>query len=57
MASVEITRHQVAEAAAVMRRLLAAVESGEIDATTPQAGVLLRRLEGAARTLEIISSK
>jgi hypothetical protein len=36
----------VDEAAAVLRRLLEAVEAGEVEADTPRARVLLRRLEG-----------
>jgi hypothetical protein len=40
------------EAAEALRRLLAAVEAGEIDADTPQARRLLRRLEGAIGAIE-----
>jgi hypothetical protein len=36
-----------ADAAMALRRLLEAVESGEIDADNPRARRLLRRLEGA----------
>jgi hypothetical protein len=39
-------------AANVIRRLLAAVEEGEIEADTPQARRLLRRLEGAVGAWE-----
>ncbi len=40
------------EAAEGLRRLLAAVEAGEIDAETPQARRLVRRLEGAVAAWE-----
>ena len=36
------------EASAVLRRLISTVEKGEIEADTPIARRLLRRLEGAA---------
>ena len=36
------------EVALALRRLLAAIESGEIDADDPRARALQRRLEGAA---------
>lgn len=41
------------EAAAALRRLLMAVEAGELDADTPQARRLLRRLEGAVAAWEV----
>lgn len=41
------------EAGAVLRRLLAVVEAGELDADTPQARRLLRRLEGAVAAWEV----
>ena len=40
------------EAAALVRRLLAAVEQGEIEADSPTARRLLRRLEGAVAAWE-----
>jgi hypothetical protein len=44
----------VRENAALLRRLLAAVERGELTAETPQARSLLRRLEGAVAALEAL---
>ena len=43
-------------AAELVRRLLAAVDRGEIDAGTPAARRLLRRLEGAAAAWEAESA-
>ena len=40
------------EAADLLRRILAAVERGEIDAASPAARRLLRRLEGALAAWE-----
>jgi hypothetical protein len=45
-------RSEQSEAAAVLRQLLAAVDAGELEANTPQAKALLRRLEGALIALE-----
>lgn len=42
-------RHEAAE---LLRRILAAVERGEIDAASPAARRLLRRLEGALAAWE-----
>lgn len=44
--------NDASEAAAILSRLLAAVEAGEIEADTPQARRLLRRLEGAVGAWE-----
>ena len=41
------SRATVTDAAEVLRRILAAVEAGEIEADTPQARRLVRRIEGA----------
>jgi hypothetical protein len=41
------------EAAAMLRRLLALVEAGELEATTPTARAVLRRIEGAAIAVEL----
>ena len=41
------SRSTTAEAAQALRRLLAAVDDGEIDADDPKARALQRRLEGA----------
>jgi hypothetical protein len=45
----------LAPAAALLRQLLAAVEAGTIEATTPNARALLRRLEGAAAAVELLA--
>jgi hypothetical protein len=45
------------EAADLLRRLLAAVESGELDASSSSARRLLRRVEGAISVLENLSSE
>jgi hypothetical protein len=45
-------RDIVDDAAALLRRLLDAVEDGELEATTPRAVALVRRIEGAAVALE-----
>jgi len=44
-------------AAAVLRRLLAAVDADEIEANTPQARAMLRRLEGAILTLGAVADR
>lgn len=41
-----------AEAAAMLRRLLAAVEADELEANSARATALVRRIEGAAVALE-----
>lgn len=46
------SRSTVADAAEALRRLLTAIESGEIDADDPKARALHRRLEGAAAAWE-----
>lgn len=53
-------RAELVEAAAVLRRLLDAVEAGDIEVNRSGAGLgpremaLLRRLEGATATLEAL---
>ncbi len=42
----------LAEAAATVRRLLAFVTAGELEAVTPPARALVRRLEGTVVALE-----
>ena len=42
-----------ADAAAVLRRVLAAVDAGDLDAGRSQARTLLRRMEGAAAALQV----
>ncbi len=42
----------LAEAARVLRAVLIAVETGELEATGGQAVALVRRIEGAATALE-----
>ena len=44
------------EAAELLRRLLDAVERGDLDATSGPAQALVRRIEGAAMALEIAGS-
>jgi hypothetical protein len=44
------------ETAEVLRRLLDAVEAGELDASSAQGARMLRRIEGAALTLEAIAA-
>jgi hypothetical protein len=48
-----LAQGDLAEAAAMLRRLLALVEAGELEATTPTARAVLRRLEGAAIAAEL----
>ena len=43
----------LAEAAIMLRRLLTLVEDGELEATTPNARAVLRRLEGATVAVEL----
>jgi hypothetical protein len=47
----------VSEAAATLRRLLDAIEEGEIDADDPKGLALRRRLEGAAAAWTICSRR
>lgn len=42
------------EAAALLRRLLEAVDRGDLDATGPAAG-LVRQIQGAAEALELLT--
>lgn len=46
----------MAEAAEALRRLLAAIDAGEIDADDPKARALRRRLEGAMAAWDETSS-
>jgi hypothetical protein len=48
---------QLTDAAAMLRRLLALVEAGELEATTPSARAILRRLEGAAIAVELAAGR
>lgn len=41
-------------AATLLRRVLAAVERGELTASTPQGRALLRRIEGAVSALDVL---
>jgi hypothetical protein len=50
-----LSRRQQREAADVLRRLLAAVEQGELTIDGPAATALVRRLEGALLALEAIA--
>ena len=45
------------EAAAQLRRVLDAVESGELSADGPVGSALVRRLEGAVLALDAVDSK
>ena len=47
------SRAVTAEAAEMLRRLLGAVESGDLDAGSAQARALVRHLEGAAVAFEV----
>lgn len=47
-----MTKTEMASTAALIRRLVDAVERGELTATGPKGLALLRRLEGAAAALE-----
>jgi len=49
------TTDEITAVAAVLRRLVAAIDAGEIEATTSQARAMLRRIEGAAIALESLS--
>jgi hypothetical protein len=45
-----------AETAELLRRLLDAVEAGELDASSAQGARLLRRIEGVLLTLEAMAA-
>ena len=47
---------EAAEAAKVLRQVLAEVDAGNLVNTGPRGGHLLRRLEGAAVALEVAAS-
>jgi hypothetical protein len=47
----------VAEAAQALRRILVAIDQGEIDAEDPKARALLRRLEGAVAAWDDVVGK
>ena len=49
------SRLTVAQPAEALRRLLAAIDEGEIDADDPKARALHRRLEGAAAAWEEVA--
>ena len=51
------TRKERAEAAATLRRVLAAVERGELDVNSAHAKRLLRQIEGATAALEALDAK
>lgn len=53
----DVNRTEYAETAAVLRRLLDAVNRGELTAATPQGLALMRRMEGAAATFDVLSGK
>ena len=45
----------VQDAAGMLRRFIAAVESGELSASTPQDVAVVRRLQGALTALEAVA--
>jgi hypothetical protein len=47
----------LAEAARVLRSLLALVETGELEAKTPNARAVVRRIEGAAIAAELSAGR
>jgi transcription elongation GreA/GreB family factor len=51
----KVKRSDLAEAARLLREVLALVEAGELEATSPAARALVRRLEGAVVGLSLIS--
>jgi hypothetical protein len=51
------TTTELKEAAAVLRQVIALAESGELEAKSPNARTLLRKLEGAAIAAEIASGE
>lgn len=51
-----LSPEQLAEAAALLRRVLALVDSGDLSADGPAAVGLVRRLEGVVLTLEALES-
>jgi hypothetical protein len=50
-----VKRTDYAEAAAMLRRLLAAVAADELEAKSAHATALVRRIEGAAVAFEAVS--
>jgi hypothetical protein len=54
----EIPNAEIArEAAMLLRRLLEAVERGELTAGTPRSVALIRRIEGAAAALDAVGKQ
>jgi len=47
-----MTKKELRDAAMMIRAVLTAVEEGQIEASTPAARALIRRLEGAAAAFE-----
>jgi hypothetical protein len=47
-----MTKREIAETAALIGRVLAAVESGDLGANSPEARAVVRRLEGAKAALD-----
>jgi len=54
---VSMSKADRGEAAAQLRRVLDAVESGELSADGPVGSALVRRLEGAVLALDAVDSK
>jgi hypothetical protein len=54
---VSLSKADRGEAAAQLRRVLDAVESGDLSADGPVGSALVRRLEGAVLALDAVDSK
>jgi len=52
-ATENVKRADAADAAAMLRRLLAAVDAGELTVGTPRGVALVRHMEGAAAAFEV----
>jgi len=52
-----MTAEDLADAASLLRRVLTLVEAGELEAKTPEARALMRRLEGAALAAEVAAGE
>jgi hypothetical protein len=52
---VTVKSDDLTEAARLLRSILSAVEGGELEASTPRAVAMVRRIEGATTALEAAS--
>lgn len=50
-------RDDLVKAAAMLRRVLTLIEAGDLEARTPSARAVLRRLEGAAIAAELAAGQ